>query len=583
MKKHFLIIAILFLASVLRLYSLDSFPAGLNADEAAIGYNAWSLLQTGKDEHSVVWPLVFRSFDDYKLPVYFYLVLPFVKLLGLTVTAVRLPSALLGIASVFLVYLIVKKLDLRSQLSVLSKTNKHDLTSNIRDLSSKNAGLLSAFLLAISPWHLQFSRGGWEVNAATFLMLLGIWGFLKGLEYPRYLYLFVISLAASLYTYHSARVISPLLALVMVIFYWKQIFPSVIASEARPAGTRRGESSSGKLRIIISATVLGVLLSLPIAVQLLSKEGQSRFSGVSIFADSGPEWQATNYRLQHTDRGELWVKLIHNRYLSYSLRFVQNYLSHYSPEFLFLNGDAIGRSRVPETGESLLFLIPFFVLGLLSLIKLDTAGKKFILAWFLIAPLAASLTYQSPHALRAENMSVPLVIIIALGLVEFFLFVKKYLPKILPISLFIVSLFISYDFARYLHMYYVHYPQELPYAWQYGFDQIADYTQANYDKYDHIIITNRYDQPYILIAFFTKYPPADLQRDIVMSAPDKYGFATGRKLGKYEFRTINYEQDKLLPNTLLVTAEEKVDEAKVIGDVKSPSGATMFKLTSTSK
>lgn len=577
MKKHFLIIAILLLASVLRLYSLGSFPAGLNADEAAIGYNAWSLLQTGKDEHSVTWPLVFRSFDDYKPPVYFYLVLPFVKFLGLTVIAVRLPSALLGIASVFLVYLIIKllfppatKSDSPPQRSLLEGSPARRLLVGLHP-DSNTLPLLSAFLLAISPWHLQFSRGGWEVNAATFLILLGVWGFLRGLESPKYLYLFVISLALSFYTYHSARIISPLLALSLVIIYWPSLFPSA------------PRTNNFALRTVISATLLGVLLTLPIASQLLSKEGQSRFSGVSIFADSGPEWQATNYRLQHTDRDELSVKLIHNRYLSYSLRFVQNYLSHYSSGFLFLNGDAIARSRVPEIGESLLFLIPFFVLGLLSLIKLDTAGKKFILAWFLIAPLAASLTYQSPHALRAENMSVPLVIIIALGLVEFFLFVKKYLPKILPISLVIVSLFISYDFARYLHMYYVHYPQELPYAWQYGFDQIADYTQANYDKYDHIIITNRYDQPYILIAFFTKYPPADLQRDIVMSAPDKYGFATGRKLSKYEFRSINYEQDKLLPNTLLVTAEEKVDETKVIGDVKSPSGATMFKFISTAK
>lgn len=565
MKKHFLIIVILLLASVLRLYSLDSFPAGLNADEAAIGYNAWSLIQTGKDEHGVSWPIVFRSFDDYKLPVYFYLVLPFVKVLGLNVWSVRLPSALLGIASVFLVYLIV----LSSRFLVRSSKDIQEPATNNQQLP-----LIAALLLAISPWHLQFSRGGWEVNAATFFILLGLWGFMKGLEKPKYFFLFVISLAFSLYTYHSARIISPLLALSLVILYWKSLFPKL------PSNLYELRTNNFAL---ITSVFLGLLLTLPIAAQLLSKEGQSRFSGVSIFADSGPEWQATNYRLQHIDQNALLVKLIHNRYLSYSLRFVQNYLSHYSPDFLFLNGDAIARSRVPETGETLLFLLPFFVLGLLSLIKLDSPGKKFVLAWFLIAPLAASITYQSPHALRAENMSVPLVIIIALGVSEFFTFARKFLPKILPVIIIIVSLLITYDFARYLHLYYVHYPRELPYAWQYGFDQIAAYTKTNYDKYDHIIVTDRYDQPYILIVFFTKYPPKNLQRDIIMSEPDHYGFATGRKLGKYEFRTINYEQDKLLPNTLLIIAEEKVDETKVIGDVKSPSGATMFKFLSTSK
>ncbi|KKU07112.1 MAG: hypothetical protein UX11_C0020G0024 [Candidatus Collierbacteria bacterium GW2011_GWC2_45_40] len=236
MKKHFLIIAILIFAAVLRLYSLDQFPAGLNADEAAIGYNAWSLIQTGKDEHSIAWPLVFRSFDDYKLPVYFYLVLPFVKFLGLTVTAVRLPSALLGIASVLLVYLIIKLLF----PPVIARSE--------RDVAiSRHLPLLSALFLALSPWHLQFSRGGWEVNAATFLILLGVWGFLKGLENQKYFYLFVTSFALSFYTYHSARIISPLLALSLVFIYRQELF----------SGIRNLKSENSKLKTIIIATLLG--------------------------------------------------------------------------------------------------------------------------------------------------------------------------------------------------------------------------------------------------------------------------------------------------------------------------------------
>lgn len=186
MKKHFLITVILILAAVLRLYGLDRFPAGLNADEAAIGYNAWSLLETGKDEHSAPWPLVFRSFDDYKPPVYFYLVLPFVKFFGLNIWSVRLPSALLGITSVYLVYLVVKMLFKNNKLSIVipsrvegSHSTRHELRTSNHEQITNNLALVSALLLAISPWHLQFSRGGWEVNAATFFILLGVWGFLK--------------------------------------------------------------------------------------------------------------------------------------------------------------------------------------------------------------------------------------------------------------------------------------------------------------------------------------------------------------------------------------------------------------------
>src|SRR3989337_3214476 len=107
--KKLLLILILSLAAILRFWELDSYPA-LNADEAAIGYNAYSLIQTGKDEHGNSWPIHFQSFNDYKPGFYFYLVLPFVKLLGLNEWAVRIPNATLGVLTVLLVYLLVNEL-----------------------------------------------------------------------------------------------------------------------------------------------------------------------------------------------------------------------------------------------------------------------------------------------------------------------------------------------------------------------------------------------------------------------------------------------------------------------------------------
>ena len=104
--KKIILIVILVLSAVLRLYSLDEFPSGLNADEAAIGYNAYSLLRTGRDEHGNAWPIVFKSFGDYKPGGYFYLVVPLVKIIGLNILAVRLPSALLGVLSVWLIYVL---------------------------------------------------------------------------------------------------------------------------------------------------------------------------------------------------------------------------------------------------------------------------------------------------------------------------------------------------------------------------------------------------------------------------------------------------------------------------------------------
>ena len=255
MKRKYLIIAILILAAILRLALLDKFPSGLNADEASLGYNAWSLIETGKDEHSVSWPLVFRSFDDYKPPLYVYLVLPFVKVMGLSVTTVRLPSALLGIFSVFLLFLLVKRL--------FPEKEKYFLPE------------ISALALAISPWHLHFSRGGWEVNVATFFILLMLLFLLKSFEKIKFLFVFAIAAVLSLYTYHSARVITPLLIVAFSLIFLDKIKNFFVKKN---------------IKLTLLALLLTVVLSLSVAYQMLSKEGQSRFSGVSLFADPGPVW-----------------------------------------------------------------------------------------------------------------------------------------------------------------------------------------------------------------------------------------------------------------------------------------------------
>ena len=540
---HLFLILILVLAAATRLFNLDNFPAGLNADEAAIGYNAYSLLETGMDEHSQSWPLVFRSFDDYKPPLYFYLVLPFVKVLGLTVNAVRLPSAILGLLSVYLLYLIVNKV-----------------------FKNKGLALISSLVLATSPWHLHFSRGGWEVNASAAFLLLTIYLFLAGLKKSRLYPLAAVSFLMSMYTYHSMRIIAPLLALFFVVLYWSDF------SSAFKKKTNR--------RWLLAALGTMILLALPLVWQMLGSQGQSRFSGVSIFADQGPLWEALEMRRQHPS-GSLLAVLLHNRYLSYFIRFFKNYLSHFSPRFLFITGDEIARSRVPGIGQSLLVLVPFYFLGLFNLLKLDTKGKKLTLFWLLIAPLAASLTFQSPHALRAHNMVIPLSIVTSLGIWTAFRAIKKSKPVFVG-ALVIFSLLFAHNFTYYLHQYYVHYPKELPFAWQYGFEEMGEYIQENGHQYDQIIISNRYDQPYILLAFFTQYPPSKFQFEIEMTPRDQFGFSTVNQFDKYTFKTIEWEKDSRINNALIIAADEGVGE-EPIHTIYFPGGEEGFRFYSTGK
>ena len=132
MMQKVSLILILLLAGILRLWQLSDYPAGFNADEAALGYNAYSLLTTGRDEHGAPWPVNLESFGDFKPAGYAYLLIPFIKTLGLTEFAVRLPSALFGILAVLFTYLLVKELfeNLKFENCLLAKRDPQIVIEN---------------------------------------------------------------------------------------------------------------------------------------------------------------------------------------------------------------------------------------------------------------------------------------------------------------------------------------------------------------------------------------------------------------------------------------------------------------------
>jgi len=537
MKTKLLFLAIVLLACFLRFYQLGSYPA-LNADEAAIGYNVYSLISTGMDEHGNPWPIHFQSFNDFKPSLYFYLVLPFVKVLGLTEWAVRLPGALFGVGTVIVLYCLVRKL-----------------------FNNERLALVSSLFLAISPWHIHFSRGGWEVNVATFFITLGVWLFLKALENPKYYFLCAISFVLSLYTYHAARVIAPLLVVGLSLVYRKELRQNVKA-------------------FIISGLVVLVLL-VPLGFDLARGEVGSRAAGVGLFADPGPLSRVNEQRGEHQDYLALLPKIFHNKVVNYSLAFAQNYSQHFWGEFLFLTGDTIQRDKVPETGQMYLFDLLFLFVGLVAIAR-NPKGWGGILVWLFLAPTAAALTFQSPHALRAQNMVIPLVIISAFGFITIMDLLNKVFHRrhLLFMTYCILFLLVAWNFARYLHIYYVHMAKEYPFSSQYGVKELVSYLQGVEGKYDKVIVTERYDQPYILFLFYLKYPPQKFQTEHLLSPRDKYGFSTVSHFGKYEFVPISF--DKVQPGnprSLIVgTSEEIPKEANIVKKIYGTNSYLYFEV-----
>jgi 4-amino-4-deoxy-L-arabinose transferase-like glycosyltransferase len=541
-----LLVVIILLAGFLRIWNLDHYPHGFNADEAAFGYNAYSLIETGRDEHGQPWPINFKSFADYKPGVYVYLVLPFVKLLGLNVWAVRLPAALLGTLAVLILMLLVRDL-----------FNEKRLTNPL--------SLLSGFFLAISPWHLHFARGAWEAGVATVFTLIGVWFFVKAIKY-RFSYMLpsVLFFVISVYAYHSTRLITPLLFIGLVIIYGKKVF------------------LKANLKWMAISAGVGVLALLPFIIDFLGPAGLSRFAGVSIFSDSGPFWRVNEMRGQYSNPGALLVRLLHNRVVAYGLVFFQNWLSHFNGNFLFILGDAIARSRVPEVGQMYYFDILFVIVGFAYLFLKKPSSWPLIVFWLLLAPIAAAMTYQSPSALRANMMVMPLVIISAYGAFNLFAWFKKR-SKLLRIIFYLLLLvFIPWNISRYLYQYYISYPKTYPFAWEYGFEEIVDYLKQAEGEYDNIYMTERLDQPYILFLFYLKYPPEVFQKEVVLTPRDRFNYSTVHNFGKYHFKSLVWEELKDKPKSLLIGVEGEIPaSAKIVKTIEFPQGGIAFQMAET--
>ncbi len=535
-KKNFLLILIVALGFFLRTINLNISPAGFNADEAALGYNAYSIIKTGKDEWGQNFPVVFKSFSDYKPGLYVYLAIPFVALFGLTELAVRFPSILLGTASVFLIYLLSKKI-----------------------FKNEIAALSTGFLLAISPWHIHFSRGAWESNVATFFILLGVLGFVKALSDPKYYLISGISFIASIYVYQSTRLVVPVMLLGFFILFFKKL----------------------NFKKLLPILVICAILLIPLLIIFISGQGLARFQGVSIFGDLGPINRLNEERGEHQNQNSLSAKVFHNKITAYGYNFINNYFEHFSPSFLFVSGDALGRNKVPFMGQMYFFEIFTIFIGTFLLLKRKYENTRIIFLWLLVAPIAAALTYQSPTALRAHSMVIPLTLISGLGLGGIFEYIKK-AKKGLKIPLAALSsVLLAYFITLFLHQYFIHLPKQYALEWQYGFSEAVSYTESLKDKREQIVFTNRYDQPYILVLFYSKYDPAKYQSLSKKIGDNNFGFTTIEKFDKYEFKKIT-QQNLKEKNTLYVISQDDYfdnrDTAQKV--INFPNGAPAFKMIS---
>jgi 4-amino-4-deoxy-L-arabinose transferase-like glycosyltransferase len=492
-----LILSTIFLAAVfLRFWQIDKVPPSLYWDEVSQGYNAYSILKTGRDEHGEFLPIArFKAFGDYKAPVYIYLDVPFVGIFGKTTLGVRFPSALFGSLTALLTYLLVNELFYKNE-------------------NRKKLALWSAFFLAISPWHIQLSRAAYEANVATFFTVFGVYLFLLAKRTkPKFFILSAISFVLGFYAFNAHRVFIPLLCLLLGAIYFKDLL---------------------KVKKYIGISiVLGLILLAPFIAYLRTPESKLRFNEVNIFSDLDIIRQSNKLIAQSNN--SIFAKVFDNRRVLYSLTYAKHYLDFFNPSYLFFSGDVNPRFSLRDTGELFLWELPLFLIGFYLLISQKTKTSLLIIGWFLLAPVAGALARETPHALRSETFIPTYEIVAALGMVWIINLLKsvnKYFGRTV-IMIIILTIFSSvYVF---LHNYFVHFPVNFSYDWQYGYKQAVSETEKLKNQYDYVVFSDTYGRPHIYVAFYSDIPPSDFWKESTVQI-DPFGFFTVSRVGKYIFR-----------------------------------------------
>ncbi len=549
-KKYYneiIIFLIIVLAFGLRVYKITTIPPSLNWDETSIGYNAYSIMKTGKDEWGEFMPVHFKSFGEFKLPAQIYASIPAIAIFGLNEFGVRITPVLYGTLSVLLLYFLTKE---------LFKKSSH----------ATYYSLLATFFLAVSPWHIQLTRGSFESSFSLFWFLMGVWFLVKGFNKQKWLIFSMIPFVISVYTYNTARVFTPLFLFVVYLLNIKFLLKN--------------------FRYFLFSFLTFIILAAPIIPFVLSGDAAARYKLVSITDDAGLIPRLDERRNLST-LPPLLTKLIHNRYTYNTYYFLENYVAHFTPDFLFISGAGHRQHHVQGVGELYWIQTPFLLFGLWFLIKRKDASLKILLPWLLLAFVPVSMTNDSiPNALRTL-IAVPVYqIFTAVGLIEVWQLAKSQKQK--TVLLLVVIVLFAVNFYIYLTNLYSLYPIRYSKDWQYGNKQVVEYIKENQDKYDLIVFTRSYGEPHIFTLFNLKYDPAKYQNSNNLERFETFNWVRVLRFDKYYFPDLGdigtqyNDIKKANPNKNILFIGKKGDfppEQKILERINFLNGEEAFEIT----
>ena len=398
---------ILLCSFFLNFYKLDSIPSGLYVDEALSGYNAYSILHTGKDEYGKNWPILFRFFGSYSPPLYTYLTIPVLAINGLSVFSTRLLSAIAGVLPVFIVFNLLKDLGFF----------KHKLTP-----------YLGALLMAISPWNILFARAGYEIYLGFCLFTLGVYFTWKGIKTSIYLIPGFTLLSLSTYAAHTERFLAPIFVLGFLILFRKKLVSLTPPSQgsqsltlewidlfSKPRSPRRCAAHllgvltrffTPKNKYLLISLALALLIQIPHLTILFTP---AMWQKQEIFFSQGIIEQANQY-FNWLPQPIAWT-------LALLRKFSAQYITYFSPRSLFFLPDPDPQRSIPDLSVFYPWMVIPYLIGLYLLWEnRKKAVYKFIILLLMLTPLPAALTNDPFSTQRALPLLLPMIMVISIGI-----------------------------------------------------------------------------------------------------------------------------------------------------------------------
>ena len=350
--KLLLLLAITLLAAFLRLCKIDSLPPGVGYDQADYGLDALAILQGER-------PIFIPTKIAGREALFSYLVAICSLVLSDVSTAVYVTSAILGVLTIPAVYLVAE-----------------EMFSTENGALARSGGLLAALTMAVSYWHLNWSRLGMRAILVPLFAVITMYFLRRGLRTGSH-WAFAgcgLSLGLSMYTYQAARIIPLFVLLDFAYVLW-----------SRKSFSRRDLSN------LILVLAVALVVFAPLGYHFLMHPGSS------------------SQRIEQT------LVVDTSQDLGTQARTLFNQIA--KTLLVLIYGDQDPRVAIPERPALNPFLLLAFLLGVgISLSRIKKPLYLSLLTWLAVMSVPAILAQYGATTKRAIGATPAVAMLAAIGL-----------------------------------------------------------------------------------------------------------------------------------------------------------------------